>query len=222
MAFSHDGDHLNTGGSSRAVQVWDARTGHEVGTLGTHDREIRGAGCQRRRTGTWLRRAPDGTVKLWDATRLRGTSKWRAARHPRARVGCSNGCEPRVLSPDGHRLAGAGVAYRVRSWDVPTGRELQILRRYSGDVWAAAFSFLTQPAGGSSRRGGYAVKVWGWPDRHATPQRPRPHAVFITNLAFSPDGRLAGFGKPGSDRESLGFVALGEEESQSVQAAAAR
>ena len=45
------------------------RTGQEVGTLGTHDREIRGVVFSR--DGQHLASASgDGVVKLWDATRL--------------------------------------------------------------------------------------------------------------------------------------------------------
>ena len=51
------------------MQVWDARTGGQVGTLGTHDREIRGLVFSR--DGKHLASASgDGMVKLWDATRL--------------------------------------------------------------------------------------------------------------------------------------------------------
>ena len=42
VAFSPDGRYLVTGRANGKVQVWDARTGEEVGTLGTHKRAIRG------------------------------------------------------------------------------------------------------------------------------------------------------------------------------------
>jgi len=45
VAFSPDRRHLVTGGTDRSVHVWDARTGHEVGTPGAHERgEIRWLG----------------------------------------------------------------------------------------------------------------------------------------------------------------------------------
>jgi WD40 repeat protein len=51
------------------VQVWDAGTGREVGTLDTHSREVFGVVFSR--DGEHLALASrDGTVKLWDAKRL--------------------------------------------------------------------------------------------------------------------------------------------------------
>ena len=69
VAFSPDGRYLVTGKQNGTVQVWDAGTGEPVGTLGTHDREIRGVVFSR--DGEHLASASgDGMVKLWDATRL--------------------------------------------------------------------------------------------------------------------------------------------------------
>ena len=69
MAFSPDGRYLVTGRLNGKVQVWDARTGEEVGTLGTHERAMRGVVFSR--DGEHLASiSAEGMVKLWDATRL--------------------------------------------------------------------------------------------------------------------------------------------------------
>ena len=69
VAFSPDGRYLVTGNEKGALQVWDAGNGQAVGTLGTHDLEIRGVVFSQ--DGQHLASASgDGKVKLWDATRL--------------------------------------------------------------------------------------------------------------------------------------------------------
>jgi WD40 repeat protein len=69
VAFSPDGRYLVAGKLDGAVQVWDAATGQEVGTLDTHKREIRGVVFSK--GGEHLAAASsDGIVKLWDAKRL--------------------------------------------------------------------------------------------------------------------------------------------------------
>src|SRR5262249_47327967 len=116
VAFSPDGRYLVTGQLEGAVQVWDARTGRAVVTLGTHDREIRGVVFSR--DGWHLASASgDGIVKLWDAKRL--GQKQQARLTLQARVpGPSLNV---AFSPDGGRLATGGEENTVKIWDVQTG-----------------------------------------------------------------------------------------------------
>src|SRR5262249_43901882 len=135
VAFSPDGRYLVTGGVNEAVQVWDAGSGREVVTLGTHHREVRGVVFSR--DGRHLASASaGGTVKLWDATRLHEKQEARLAL--RARV---PGMTLKLaFSPDGRRLATVGEENTVKIWDVEKGGEVQALRGHSGEAYTVAFS----------------------------------------------------------------------------------
>jgi WD40 repeat protein/serine/threonine protein kinase len=182
VAFSPDDHYLVTGRLTAALQVWDAKTGDAIGTLGSHDREIRAVVFSR--DGKHLASAsPDGQVKLWDATRLAENQQGRLTLHARVPRPSSNV----AFSPDGRRLATGGERDTIKIWDVETGQELQTLWGHSGEVYTVAFS--PDPDGRWIASGGEDSSVKVWDSRTGKLLHSfRGHTGLVSSVAFSPDG----------------------------------
>jgi WD40 repeat protein len=181
VAFSPDARYLVTGGAKGSVEVWSAGTGGPVGTLGSHDRQVRGLVFSR--DGHLASASGDGVVKLWDATRLNEAQE--PYRTFRARVP-GQGLNV-AFSPDGRRLVTGGPENTVKVWDVRTGDELRTLRGHSGDVYAVAFS--PDLGGRSVASAGEDSSVKVWDSRTGKLLRNfRGHTGLVSSLAFTPDG----------------------------------
>ena len=91
------------------------------------------------------------------------------------------------FSPDGRRLAAAGIANAIRIWDVNTWKETATLRGHTGWVMALAFSPDSRQivSGGRDR----TVRVWDV-STGETLWVSLGHEARVTRATFSPDGLL--------------------------------
>jgi WD40 repeat protein len=182
VSFDPTGQYLLREGPGHTVQVRDVKTGKALGVAGRHKEAIRTMAFSP--DGKRLATASnDGKVRVWawDPARLGQSSEPELDLSVRA-----FGFGSRVaFSPDGRTLATTGEEHAVKIWDAKTGRQLQLLRGHTGDVFAVAFS----PDGRWLATAGEDTTVRLWDTASGTLQHTlRGHTGLINSIAFNPDG----------------------------------
>ena len=176
VAFSPDGQHLASAGYDRALRLWALAPDDGLPRL--HLPAV-GYLVEHARTGDRLLTSSlqDG-MQLWDTAS--GTQLWDVEygfEYLRAAA----------LSPDGHRVAGAGSPAGVEIRDTRDGRLLQRLEGHDGSVWGLAWSpdSSTLASSGSDQ----TVRLWDLSAGRELAVLEEPD-VHVTSVAFSRDGAL--------------------------------
>lgn len=193
LAFSPDGQTLASGADypSNSILLWNVTTGTLLRTLSGGGGNV--ASIAFSPDGQLLATTSDNTVRL-----IRMSD--RALLHTFA--GHQYIIYAVAFSPDGQTLASAGQDRTIRLWSVPNRTLLHTLTGHSNLGVSIAFSpdSRTLISGGDSnsppRRG--EVRLWRVADGAALQTYDQETGSEMLSVAFSPDGRLFGYGTSGA------------------------
>jgi WD40 repeat protein len=176
--LNRTGEHLLIAESypHTTLQMWDTKTGKQVGSLVGHENQVGGAAFTS--DGRIVATASmDQTVRLWDVpsgklrVTLRGHRGW---------------VEYLRISPDGERVLSASQDHTVRIWSTATGELLAILVGHTHAVSMANFTRDGKHV--ISAGSDHTVRVWDLQEVERNGVL-KGHTNYAYGVAFHPDGR---------------------------------
>jgi len=165
-----------SGSSYRTIEIWDLKTGNEIGTLKGHTKGINSialtADGKRAISGS-----SDNTIKVWDLE---------TGQEIRTLKGHTDSIFSVAISPDGRRAISGSEDHMVKIWDLKKGQEIRTLKGHTDSIFSVAIS----PDGRRAISGSddSTVKIWDL-EKGLEIRTLRGHADWISAVSFSLDGR---------------------------------
>ena len=181
-ALSPDGTRLLVGDyGERVVRLWDLEAMEEVNRFAGYDSQDPGG----------LAFSPDGSLYSeyshdFSGVQIMETETGNEIMTLPAHRGLMSGI---LFSPDGTRLATAGLDTFVKIWDITPGHELLTLQPFTEDGWPAVAQVTFSQDGSMLAAGGGAggVSLWN-SDTGEGLLTLEGHDDWVGGLSFSPDG----------------------------------
>ncbi|EJU02450.1 WD40 repeat-like protein [Dacryopinax primogenitus] len=178
LSYSHDGQHVATGGEDGKVKVWNASSGFCFVTFSEHTSSV--SSVEFARQGQVLFSASlDGTVRAFDLVRYRN---FRVFTSPTPVQFSSL-----AVDPSGEVVAaGSQDNFEIYMWSVQTGKLLDVFTGHEGPVATLAFS----PTGNQLASGSWdgSVRLWDLYGRSRAVE-PLQMGANVLAVAYRPDGK---------------------------------
>ena len=194
FCYSPDGKKIASGSDDGSIKIWDAETGKEVHNLSSHSDDSSVTSVSFSPDGKKIASgSDDNSIKIWDAA---------TGKEVQTLTGHTENIYSVSFSPDGKRLLsssgnpvgdGKKNSNHLKMWDLGTGKELAILNKQKGNVYAATFSPDGKKIASGSEEGNdenkiYSIKIWD-AETGKEVQTLTGHTPYVKSVSFSPDGK---------------------------------